>query len=92
MEINYNDLIEILEQAQAAHHEYEQGFLVGARDELWASWYASFVVGRLNNPHISPTGMTQLIIEADESYQGGDTEDEWSVFVAQCIFDNIPTE
>ncbi len=42
MEIKYEKLIEVLEQAQAAHHEYEQGFLIGARDELWASWYASF--------------------------------------------------
>ena len=92
MEIKYEKLIEVLEQAQAAHHEYEQGFLIGARDELWASWYASFTVGRLNSPHISPTGMTQQIIEADEAYQNCDSEEEWGVFVAQYILDNLPTE
>ncbi len=92
MKIDYEKLVETLEQAQAAHHEYEQGFLVGARDELWASWYASFTIGRLNNAHISPTGMTQQIVEADEAYQNGDSEDEWAVFTAQYIMDNILTE
>jgi len=92
MEIKYEQLVSVLQQAQAAHHEYEQGFLVGARDESWASWYAAFTVGRLNNSHISPTGMTQQIIEADTAYQNCDSEEEWGVFVAQYILDNLPTE
>ena len=92
MEIKYEQLVVALQQAQAAHHEYEQGFLVGARDEMWASWYASFTVGRLNNPHISPTGMTQQIIEADQAYQNCDSEEEWAVFVAQYIVDNLQSE
>ncbi len=51
-----------------------------------------FTVGRLNSPHISPTGMTQQIIEADEAYQNCDSEDDWGVFTAQYILDNLPTE
>jgi hypothetical protein len=40
-------LAEALRAAGDAHHEYEQVALRGERDELWAGFYAAFVIGRL---------------------------------------------
>ena len=44
-----SSLAEILSAAGSAHHEYEQTALKGVRDELWAGFYAAFVLGRLGD-------------------------------------------
>src|SRR5258707_3140310 len=44
-----SDLAEALSAAGSAHHEYEQTALKGVRDELWAGFYAAFVLGRLGD-------------------------------------------
>ena len=38
-------IVEALSAASSAHHEYEQTVLNGVRDELWAGFYAAFVLG-----------------------------------------------
>ena len=38
-------LTRLLEEAQAAHHEYEQS--LDEPDENWARWYAEYVVARV---------------------------------------------
>jgi hypothetical protein len=40
-----SDLAAVLSAAGSAHHEYEQTALKGVRDELWAGFYAAFVLG-----------------------------------------------
>ena len=37
-------IAEALSAAGSAHHEYEQTALKGVRDELWAGFYAAFVL------------------------------------------------
>ena len=44
-----SDLAAVLSAAGSAHHEYEQTALKGVRDELWAGFYAAFVLGRLGD-------------------------------------------
>jgi hypothetical protein len=44
-----SDLAEVLSAAGSAHHEYEQTALKGVRDELWAGFYAAYVLGRLGD-------------------------------------------
>jgi predicted GNAT family acetyltransferase len=44
-----SDLAEVLSAARSTHHEYEQAALKGVRDELWAGFYAAFVLGRLGD-------------------------------------------
>ena len=44
-----SDLAEVLSAAGSTHHEYEQTALNGVRDELWAGFYAAFVLGRLGD-------------------------------------------
>jgi len=39
------DLEKLLREAEKAHGEYEQG--LGHRDDNWPSWYAEFIVKKL---------------------------------------------
>lgn len=43
------ELTETLRAAGSAHHEYEQTALKGVRDEVWAAFYAAYVLGRLGD-------------------------------------------
>ena len=43
------ELAQALAAAASAHHEYEQTALKGVRDNLWAGFYAAFVLGRLGD-------------------------------------------
>jgi hypothetical protein len=42
-----SELAQALSAAASAHHEIEQTALKGVRDDLWAGFYAAFVLGRL---------------------------------------------
>ena len=42
-------LAQALSAAASAHHEYERTALKGVRDDLWAGFYAAFVLGRLGD-------------------------------------------
>ncbi len=54
------DLQLALAAAGLAHHEYEQKFLDGVRDEQWPGWYAAYVLGRLED-FISPSSLTRWL-------------------------------
>jgi hypothetical protein len=45
-ELTTDDLASLLREAERAHAEYERE--VGARDEDWPSWYAGYILDRLN--------------------------------------------
>lgn len=57
-------IAEALSAAGSAHHEYEQTALKGARDELWAGFYAAFVLGRLGD-FTAASRLAALLEEAD---------------------------
>lgn len=44
-----SELAQALSAAASAHHEFELTALKGARDDLWAGFYAAFVLGRLGD-------------------------------------------
>ena len=44
-----SELAQALSAAASAHHEFEQTALKGVRDDLWAGFYAAFVLGRLGD-------------------------------------------
>jgi hypothetical protein len=46
--ITAEELAAELRAAEAAHGEYERQ--LGHRDENWPTWYANFIVERLNQP------------------------------------------
>ena len=45
-DLTQEDLAVLLQAAERAHGEYERD--LGARDEDWPSWYAGYILGRLN--------------------------------------------
>ena len=59
-----SDLAEVLSTAGSAHHEYEQTALKGKRDELWAGFYAAFVLGRLGD-FTAASRLAALLEEVD---------------------------
>jgi uncharacterized protein len=59
-----SDLAEVLSAAGSAHHEYEQNALNGVRDELWAGFYASYVLGRLGD-FTTASRLAALLDEVD---------------------------
>jgi len=70
-----------LSAAGSAHHEFEQNFLKGNRDEYWAGWYAAYVLGRLGE-FTTPTQLTKWLEEA----QG---EGEWDDFAADYVIEKL---
>lgn len=44
-----SEIVDALVAAGKAHHEFETVTLGGVRDELWAGFYAAYVLGRLGD-------------------------------------------
>jgi uncharacterized protein len=57
-------ITETLSAAASAHHEYEQTALKGVRDDLWAGFYAAFVLGRLGD-FTAASRLAALLEEVD---------------------------
>ncbi len=55
-----SDIVSALEAAAHAHHEFESVALNGVRDELWAGFYAAFVLGRLGD-FMEPSALAQTL-------------------------------
>ena len=45
MDVTVDELAELLREAERAHAEYERG--LGERDDDWPTWYARYIVSRL---------------------------------------------
>jgi hypothetical protein len=45
-ELTTEDLASLLREAEKAHADYERE--LGSRDEDWPSWYAGYILDRLN--------------------------------------------
>lgn len=58
-----DQLQDALSAAGSAHHEYEVNYLNGVRDEMWAGFYAAFVLGKLGD-FAKPTELTRWLEEA----------------------------
>jgi len=78
------DLRAALKDAGVAHHEYEQNALAGKRDQAWAAWYASFILGRMD--HITtPSRLTAWLQEAPDA-------DNWTFSAAAFIAGQLGSE
>ena len=75
------DLRGALTAAGAAHHEFEQNFLKGVRDEQWPGWYAAYVLGSLGD-FASPSMFTEWL----ESAPGGE---DWSSSAAAHVAEQL---
>jgi hypothetical protein len=70
-----------LEEAETSHHQFQTVYLNGVRDEKWASYYAAFVLGRLEDLGISPSKLTGLL--------AGVTDKNWTAGAAKAIQDAL---
>jgi hypothetical protein len=57
-------LEQALAAAGSAHDDYERVVLKGVRDELWAGFYAAFVLGRLGE-FVEASRLALLLEEVD---------------------------
>ena len=55
-------LSKLLSETWDVHSEYQENYLNGERDAMWAGWYAGFLLGRLGN-FTTPTTLTRLLQE-----------------------------
>lgn len=66
--ITRDQLTAALAAAGESHHEYEENYLSGVRDEQWPGYYAAFTLGRLPDLPLTPTQLTRVL-------EGVDAED-----------------
>lgn len=75
-----DELISALDAAAAAHHEFEEVALDGVRDELWAGFYAAYVLGRLGD--FLPPSVLAGILESV-------SDEPWSEAAADDVIDRL---
>ncbi len=72
-----SDLAAVLSDAGSAHHEYEETALKGVHDELWAGFYAAYVLGRLGD-FTAASRLATLLEEVD-------APSNWSAVAAEHV-------
>jgi hypothetical protein len=70
-----SELAQALSAAASAHHEFEQTALEGVRDDLWAGFYAAFVLGRLGDV-AAASRLAALLEEVDAPSNWSETAAE----------------
>jgi hypothetical protein len=58
-------LSNLLTETWDVHSEFQENYLNGERDEMWAGWYAGYLLGRLGN-FTTPTALTRLLEETEK--------------------------
>lgn len=71
------DLARALAAAGHAHHDYEQVYLEGKRDEQWSGFYAAYVLGRLGD-FVVPSVLSRWLEWAPEA-------DDWAGSAAEHV-------
>lgn len=71
-----DELIAALDAAASAHHEFEEVALEGVRDEIWAGFYAAYMLGRLG-AFLAPSELAGIL-------EGVDGE-PWSEAAADAV-------
>lgn len=80
-QLSSDALEQALNDAGAAHHDYEQVVLGGTRDEQWAGFYAAFVIGRLGD--IAPTSsLSRWLADAP-------ADEDWSASAASYVLSRL---
>ena len=64
-----SELQEALSAASSAHHEFQQNYLSGIKDEYWAEWYSAYVLGRLGE-FTTPSLLTKWL-------EGAQNQGDW---------------
>lgn len=61
-------LVDVLQETWDTHSEFQRVYLHEERDEMWAGWYAAFLIGRFG--HIAPPSRLARLLEEVEGLDG----------------------
>ncbi len=70
-----------LDDAGAAHHDYEEVALAGERDEGWAGFYAAYALGRLGG-FAAPSTLSRWLAEAPSG-------EHWPTSAADYVLERL---
>ena len=88
----------LLEQAKAAHFEYEQNELKGVYDEGWPGWYAGFVVDNglpeLLGRDVRAVEVLQFFVSSYDEFKasGGDAAESWTSYTARRMVEVLGSQ
>ena len=81
-----NELIHLLQQAGAAHGEYETRVLNGVYDQQWAGWYAKWLVDNGINTLLGTSfeaeALGTLLYDLNEELKQSNTSENWAQYTA----------
>ncbi len=72
------ELSALLAETWESHREFQEVYLKGVRDELWAGWYAAYLIGRLG-PIMPPSRLAMLLESVDADH------DVWTDVAAEKL-------
>lgn len=91
MEDDYKKLKKLLREAALKHHTYEQNELNGKYDEMWADWYAEFLINNgieeLIDEKLNKNELKEILNEVTEKFKQSDYKQDWGDFVAQILLE-----
>ena len=73
-----SELSQLLAEVWASHGEFQRVYLEGVRDDLWAGWYAAYMIGRLG-PIMPPSRLALLLESVDAPL------DDWTDAAAAAL-------
>lgn len=68
-------LSKLLTETWDVHGEFQENYLNGERDAMWAGWYAGYLLGRLGN-FTTPTALTRVLMETEKLQPWADSAAE----------------
>ena len=86
-----NALRALLDQAEAAHGEYERTQLGGVYDQDWARWYARYALdngfGALVGGAVTADELGELLTGTNRAFEQADPapDESWSTFAARRL-------
>lgn len=76
-----DELEKALSDAGSAHHDYEQVFLTGKRDEQWSGFYAAYTLGRVGD-FASPSALSNWL-------EGAPGDENWAATAAHHVLSRL---
>lgn len=88
-----NKLSELLQQAKAAHHDFEVMELGGGMDEQWPAWYAQYLLdnGLAGLLGRQPDGdsLAALLEQGSREHKAASSSEDWASYTARYLLEKL---
>lgn len=88
-QIDVEQVKDLLKQAVAAHHEYEQNELGGVYHEEWPEWYADWLIAHgLNDrlgQNLEAAALAARLKAINDDHQQAETGKSWARYTAEAL-------